>query len=159
MTKSSPTTRHNARRLALQAIYQWQVAQTPMSDIEHQFIQENRLDKVDVDYFLQLLREIPACVQQLDELMLPVLDRPLADLNPVELAVLRLALFELTHRIDIPYRVVIAEALRLTKTFGAIEGFKYVNAILDRIAHQVRTVETAKKISKSSGTSRRFRSG
>ncbi len=143
--KSTPTTRHNARRLALQAIYQWQVAQTPINEIEQQFLSESRLDKVDVDYFLQLLREIPPCSSQLDELMQPVLDRPMADLNPVELAVLRIAIFELLHRIDIPYRVVIDEALRLAKTFGAIEGFKYVNAILDRVARQVRKTEIANK--------------
>jgi N utilization substance protein B len=73
--------------------------------------------------------------------MAPVLDRPVEELYPIELAILRIAIFELEHHLDVPYRVVINEALELTKTYGAAEGFRYVNAVLDQIAKQHREIE------------------
>jgi N utilization substance protein B len=106
------------------------------------------LDKADVPYFLQLLRQVTANVVTLDAQFVPVLDRPVTELNPIELAILRIAVYELSHALDIPYRVVIDEALRLAKTFGAVEGFKYVNAVLDRVAKQIRTVETTAPLTK-----------
>ncbi len=139
--KYTPTARRLARRLALQAIYQWQLGQMPPAQIEAQFLQTQVLDKVDVPYFLELLRNIPKSVQLLDSHIRPVLDRPLEDLNPIELAIIRIALYELVHCPQVPYRVVIDEALRLAKTFGAVEGFKYVNAVLDKIARKLRKSE------------------
>lgn len=141
--KTSPTARRLARRLALQAIYQWQLSEQPALEIEQQFIATQSLDKADVPYFLQLLRQVTANITTLDGYFVPVLDRPVAELNPIELAVLRIAVYELSHALEVPYRVVIDEALRLTKTFGAVEGFKYVNAVLDRVARQLRKVEVA----------------
>lgn len=142
MSKKSPAPRRLARRLALQAIYQWQLASASSQEIENQFLQECALDKVDVPYFLELLRGVVNGCESLDTHMKPALDREIGQLNPVELAILRIALYELVHRIDIPYRVVIDEALRLAKTFGAIEGYKYVNGVLDNVARSVRTIET-----------------
>jgi N utilization substance protein B len=139
--KPSPSQRRKARRLALQAIYQWQLSNLSSAEIETQFLEDHLLDKTDVPYFLELLRGVVKYVKTLDELMEPVLDRPIKDINPVELAILRIAIFELAHRLDIPYRVVIDEGLRLAKTFGAMEGYKYVNAILDQLAKTLRTVE------------------
>src|ERR1700738_5128601 len=130
MSKQSPAPRRLARRLALQAVYQWQLASASPVDIENQFLQECPLDKVDVPYFLELLRGVVSCCDSLDAHMKPALDREIGQLNPVELAILRIALYELAHRLDIPYRVVTDEALRLAKTFGAIEGYKYVNGVL-----------------------------
>lgn len=138
MNKKSPAPRRLARRLALQAIYQWQLTNTSPDEIEKQFLTHESLDKVDVPYFLELLRNVPKQVETLDAHMRPILDRPISDLNPIELAVLRIGLYEITHRPDVPYRVVIDEGLRLTKTFGTVEGFKYVNAILDKLAKILR---------------------
>jgi len=138
---TGPNARRKARRLALQAIYQWQLSEMPPSDIEQQFLSDQPLTKVDVPYFLELLRGVPKNIGVIDEKLTPILDRPIAELNPVELAILRLGIYELGNRLDIPYRVVIDEALRLAKTFGAIEGFKYVNAVLDKIARSLRTAE------------------
>ncbi len=141
MTKKSPAPRRQARRLALQAVYQWQLAAASSHEIENQFLQDYPLDKVDVPYFLELLRGVVKCCPDLDEHMKPVLDRSIEELNPVELAILRIALYEFAYRVDIPYRVVIDEALRLAKTFGAIEGFKYVNGVLDTVARRLRSTE------------------
>lgn len=146
LTKSTgPNARRKARRLALQALYQWQLSNMLPADIEQQFLSDQPLSKVDVPYFLELLRGVPKNLALIDEKLTPVLDRPIAELNPVELAILRLGIYELTHRLDIPYRVIIDEALRLAKTFGAIEGFKYVNAVLDKIARSLRVVEVQMK--------------
>ncbi len=140
--RPSPQSRRKARRLALQAIYQWQLSHTPPAEIEAEFLQQQNLNKVDVPYFLELLRGVPQNVDLIDAQMKPVLDRPIEDLNPVELAILRIGIYEFMHRLDVPYRVVINEALELAKLFGAVEGFKYVNGILDRVARKVRTTET-----------------
>lgn len=141
ISKKSPSPRRFARRLALQALYQWQLTAALPFEIEAQFIAAGSLEKVDVPYFLELLRNIPKQVEILDGHMRPILDRPIADLNPVELAILRIGLYEMVNRLDVPYRVVIDEALRLAKTFGTVEGFKYVNAILDKVAKVLRKVE------------------
>ncbi len=132
--KASPSQRRKARRLALQAIYQWQLSGHTTSEIEAQFLEDQVSDKVDIPYFLELLRGVPLVFAELDAQMHPFLDRPLDNLNPIELAILRIAIYEFLHRLDIPYRVVIDEALRLAKAFGAQEGYKYVNAILDQVA-------------------------
>lgn len=142
--RPSSNARRKARRLALQAIYQWQLSQTSITDIEQQFLENSALTRVDVPYFLELLRSIPKCISSLDAIMEPILDRPITDLNPVELAILRIAICELLHQPDIPYRVVVDEALRLAKAFGAVEGYKYINAILDKSARQLRPLEFKK---------------
>ncbi len=143
INKKSPNPRRLARRLALQALYQWQLTDTPPLEIEAQFIENTVLDKTDTPYFIELLRNVSKHVEELDAHIKPVLDRPIGDLNHIELAVLRIGLYEIVYRLDVPYRVVIDEALRLAKTFGTVEGFKYVNAVLDRVARKLRQVETA----------------
>lgn len=142
MHKKSPAPRRLARRLALQAMYQWQLSGAHPGEIEAQFMLLENLEKVEVSYFLELLRNIPKQVEALDGHMRPLLDRPISDLSPVELSVLRIGLYEIVNRLDVPYRVVIDEALRLAKTFGTVEGFKYVNAILDKVAKKLRKIET-----------------
>lgn len=143
--KNSPAPRRLARRLALQAVYQWHLGAMPPAEIEAQFLQSQPLDKLDVPYFLELLRNIPKHVQTLDGYISPIIDRPIEELNPIELSILRIALYELAYCPQIPYRVVIDEALRLAKTFGANEGFRYVNAVLDKIAKKLRAPEVATK--------------
>lgn len=137
----SPAARHNARHYALQAVYQWQLTGTPVNEIEAQFVAHQIAKKIDLDYFKELLHGILLHQPELDQHMQPHLTRELIELDPVELAVLRLAIYELTRRPDVPYRVVINEALELTKKFGSVEGYKFVNGVLDRVAKQVRAVE------------------
>lgn len=133
--------RRKARSLALQAIYQWQFTSDPVSAIEAHFIPEINPKKTDQEYFRDLLRGVIANATAIDEKVSPFLDRKISELNPVELAVLRLAIYELLYRLDVPYKVVINEALELTKIYGSVEGHKYVNGVLDKAAQQFRKAE------------------
>lgn len=142
--KITPAMRRKARALALQAIYQWQLSHEAPEKICAYFLVEHQTKKADFDYFRELSQEVPKLVAEIDACLTPVLDRPLEELNPVELGILRLATYELRYRLDVPYRVVINEALELAKTYGATEGFKYVNGVLDRIAKQLRAAELSK---------------
>lgn len=137
----NPSARRNAREYALQAMYQWQISGTALSDLEVQFLNREIRKKTDLEYFKELMHSIPKQSDDIDVLMKPYLSRPLSELDPVELAILRIAIYELSNRIDIPYRVVINEALELTKKFGSIEGYKFVNGVLDQVARQTRTIE------------------
>lgn len=127
------TMRRKARRLALQAVYQWQMTAAATKDIEAEFCEFNDVNKFDVDYFKILLQGVIDFQARIDDEIKSVLDRPMSDLNPVELAALRIAGYELFYQREIPYKVVINEALELTKTFGSADGFKYVNGVLDKI--------------------------
>ncbi|WP_101675470.1 transcription antitermination factor NusB [Alloalcanivorax mobilis] len=140
---SSPAARRKARRYALQAMYQWQLAGAALSDIEAQFMADNDMKKVDRDYFHALLHGVPADVTALDEALRPFLDRRVEELSQVEKAILRIGAFELKSRIDVPYRVVINEGIELAKVFGAEESFKYVNGVLDKLARRLRSAEAA----------------
>lgn len=133
--------RQRARRLAMQALYQWHIAAADLSDIELQFQQDHDFSRVDKAYFQELLHQLPAQLQTIDTLYQPFLDRELNELNPVELAVIRIGTYELSQRLDVPYRVVINEALELAKKFGSEDGHKYVNGVLDRVAKQCRAAE------------------
>ena len=137
----NPIARRNARRYALQALYQWHMTKANMHDIEAEFLRYHIDKKLDKDYFHELIHHIPGEQQAIDQEMQPFLGRPLNELDPIELAVLRVATYELMKRPDVPYRVIINEALELTKKFGSVEGHKFVNGVLDRIAKQIRTVE------------------
>jgi len=141
--------RHLARKRAVQALYMWEITSENVSDIESQFLLEHDMKNVDLKYFKELLHKVPAHVHELDEHIKPLLDRPFNELDPVECAIMRLGVYELQHRIDIPYRVVINEAVELAKIFGAEEGHKYVNSILDRVANKLRSIEVKAKKSSS----------
>lgn len=140
---SSPAARRKARRYALQALYQWQLAGSALSDIEAQFLSSNDMEKVDRIYFHDLLHGVPGQVGELDEALRPFLDRRVEELSQVEKALLRLGAFELKERLDVPYRVVINEGIELAKVFGAEDSFKYVNGVLDKLARRLRSAETA----------------
>lgn len=133
--------RHNARRYAMQAIYQWSYDEIQSDVLIEQFVEEHDVRDCDFIYFQDAVKGAVQHVSIIDELMVTHLDREISQLNPVELAILRLAIYELLHRKDTPYKVVINEALKLAKEFGAVEGYKYVNAILDAIASEVRKDE------------------
>jgi len=137
----NPIARHNARRYALQAMYQWQIADTAINEIENEFLQYHIDKKLDLAYFKELIHGVPKHQQEIDQEMQPFVGRPLSEIDPIELAVLRLAIYELIKRLDVPYRVIINEALELAKKFGSIEGHKFVNGVLDRIAKKNRVTE------------------
>lgn len=141
MIPIKPAARRRARQLTLQSLYQWQLSAAPIEKIKQEFYQHVDMKKVDTEYFDELLADIIPRVNELDKIFEPFLDRPLEELTPIELAILRLATYELCNRLDIPYRVVINEALELTKSFGATEGHKYVNGILDKVAQKSRAAE------------------
>jgi N utilization substance protein B len=141
--KSNVWARRRARRALVQAVYQWQMADSDLVRIEADFLASGSLDKADVEFFRELLRATLSSVGELDELISPLLDRSLSSLDQIELAVLRLGAVELKSRIDIPYRVVISEYVELAKTFGAEDGHKYVNGVLDKLASALRPLETA----------------
>jgi N utilization substance protein B len=133
--------RRSARRFAVQAVYSWQMAGQPINEIEAMFRVDNDMSQTDVTLFSELLRGVSSNSTELDSAYSPFLDRSVDDLDPIERAVLRIGSFELIHRIDVPYRVVINESVDLAKVFGATESHKYVNGILDKLAQRVRMVE------------------
>ncbi len=133
--------RHRARELVMQGIYQWRVSGTDAADIQKHMEGEQNLGRYDKGMFSKLLRGVLANHATLEELLATHLDRPLEDLSTVEFSVLLLAAFELSQQPDVPYKVVINEAVELAKTFGGTDGYKYVNGVLDKLAPQVRAVE------------------
>ena len=133
--------RSQSRHLAVQAIYQWQVAGQNIKDIRNQFVAEQKPSSFDLDYFEVLLHGVPAHLSQLDELLGPFLDRSIESVDPVERAILRLGTYELNYQLEVPYKVIINESIELSKVFGAEQGHKYVNGVLDKLAHQVRKSE------------------
>ena len=133
--------RRQARRLGMQAVYQWLVADTELNDLEAQFSEQDEIKKADPEYFHELLRKIPEYQKQLDGILTAHTPRPVNEIDPVELSVLYIGLYELKYRLDIPFKVVINEAISLAKKFGASDGHKYVNGILDKAAHELRVVE------------------
>lgn len=137
----NPVARRNARRYVLQAMYQWHMSETPVSDIEQEFLHYHIDKKFDHAYFKELLNGIPQYLDEIDDAIKPFLARSMVEIDPIELTVLRLATYELLKRPDVPYRVIINEALELTKKFGSIEGYKFVNGILDKIAKKTRPLE------------------
>ena len=135
--------RKQARQALMQALYQWQIAEQSLQTIEQQFREEKAQSTMDMDYFVELLHAIPKVKSELDDLIEPCVDRTLKEVNPVELAILRMATFELKQRPDIPFRVVINEAVDLAKKYGADQGHKFVNSVLDKLAKQLRSIEVS----------------
>ena len=135
--------RRKARHFGLQALYQWTLSGVSVTDIEAEFRVDNDFRHTDGEYFSALLRGVTADVESLEMLFAPALDRALDELDPIERNLLRLGTFELRDRIDVPYKVVISEAVALAKKFGATDSHKYVNGVLDKIARDLRTVELA----------------
>jgi transcription antitermination protein NusB len=132
--------RRRARECAVQAIYSWQVSRNDLADVETSFIAEQDMKGVDAKYFRELLNGVAKNTSELDDKMTPYLtERSINELGQVELAILRIALYELIKRQDVPYKVVINEAIDLTKTFGAADSHKFVNGVLDKIAPTIRT--------------------
>lgn len=133
--------RKRARRYAVQALYQWQMSGQDLNDIERQYSAEPDMSKADIDYFRELLHRIPAALDTIDSEFLPLAKRELEEIDPIELSVLRIATYEMKNHYEIPYKVVINEAVQLAKTFGAEDGHKYVNGVLDTLARTLRALE------------------
>jgi len=131
--------RHKAREAAVQALYQWQL--TDQLPNEEQFILDHQLEDVDLEYFHHLVSDVPLHVHELDDQLLPHLDREVDEVDPVERAILRLGAYELEFQSQVPYKVVLDEAVELARTFGAEHGYKFVNAVLDKVALKLRTAE------------------
>ena len=137
--------RSRSRRRALQAIYAWQVGGNRMIQVIEQFRHEQDMEIADLEYFEDLLRGVDTHCAELDASIAPWLDRDIAQVDPLERAILRIAAYELRHRPDVPYRVILNEAVEVAKRFGAEHGHTYVNGVLDKLAGQWREVEYRNK--------------
>ncbi|AFJ02070.1 Transcription termination protein NusB [Methylophaga frappieri] len=133
--------RTQARRAAVQALYQAQVNdQAPEKDAL-EFVTAEYADKIDKAYFQQLVAGVIAEQTIIDEALAQAVDRSLTAIDPVELSILRLAIYEFMYRLDIPYRVILNEAVELAKSFGGEQGHRYVNGVLDKVGARVREAE------------------
>jgi N utilization substance protein B len=135
--------RRNARQKAMQALYQWDFdpASASIENIVQQFCDLQNMDRVDTDFFRELVTHVTANLSDIDNSIVSFADRELAELDPVERAVLRVTCAELRCRPDIPYRVVVNEAVEVARVFGAEDGYKFVNGVADKLAAELRAVE------------------
>lgn len=131
--KVTPAQRHKARHFALQAVYQWQLTGYSPTEIEKQFLEDQPVQGADLEYFHDLVTGVINNVSELDGIFAPFLSRPLDDLDQVDKALLRVATFELMYRQEVPYRVVINEAIILAKEFAEQDSHKFVNGVLDKV--------------------------
>lgn len=134
---ASPASRHKARHFALQAIYQWQMTEQNAGDIEQQFLEDQPVRGADLGYLHALLTGVADHCLQLDAAFAPYLSRPLNDLDLVDKAILRLATFELVYCPEVPFKVVINEAILLAKSFASADSHKFVNGVLDKVQRQL----------------------
>lgn len=132
-----------ARKVAMQALYQWQLNADCAKDLLLQYTDDENSAGMDREYFRELILGCVDGSEDINKAITPFVDRPLDQLDPVETAILMIGMFELQHRIDVPYRVVINEGVDLCKRFGATDAHKYVNAVLDRASRDIRAQERA----------------
>lgn len=143
VTQSLAKARGKARRLAMQAIYQWQMTGDNIDDIARQHVESNDMQAIDGEYFLELLKGVAGSISQLDPLLEKHMQRTVESVDPVERAIIRLACYEFINRLDVPYRVVLNEAVMLAKKFCADNSHTFINGVLDKVAHDIRRVEVA----------------
>ena len=141
MKVSRNQARRYARERSLQALYQWDVGGSDATDVHRQFLERQDMSRVDVDFFTRLFNGVSHDVDSVDTVLAPALDRPLADLDPIERGILRLSTYELQHCLETPVRVVINEGVEITKRYGADKGHRYVNGVLDKLAAILRPAE------------------
>ena len=141
MASPRPSERRKARHVLVQALYQWQLGGDDIASIEAQFYADDRLKRADKTYFSELLHAIPAQVDELDQIFGKFLDREKSALDPVSLGILRIATYELMHRLDLPYKIAINEAVNLAKIFGPTDAHKFINGVVDRVAAGTRQLE------------------
>lgn len=146
MATAAKSSRSRARQAAVQALYQWQLTEQSPEQIESHFISDHELNGVDLDYFHHLVLEIPLHQHELDDHLLPHIERTISEIDPVERAILRIGVFEFEFHPEIPYKVVLNEAVELAKTFGAEHGHKFVNGVLDKVAAKLRASEMTSRM-------------
>lgn len=136
----------NARKCAVQALYQWQMTGKNLGGIELDFLEAERLKGAQKSYFKEIFHGVPKQIDVIDAALAEFVDRDVNQIDPVERAILRIGVYELINRLDTPYRVIINEGVNLAKDFGAEGSHRYVNGILDKVAQKQRSVEiNAKK--------------
>jgi len=143
--KSVAKARGKSRRLAMQAIYQWQMTGDSITGIKQQFFDENDPSKIDMEYFSELVSGVAANLSDLDGLLEKYMTRTIESVDPIERAILRLGAYEFINRLDVPYRVVLNEAVNITKEFCAEKSHAFVNAVLDKVAKEIRHIEVQAK--------------
>ena len=146
MAKGNPQgarARAKARRLTLQGLYQWQLSGGSAREVIAELEASQNTKDVDLEYFEEALKGIVAGSAELEALFASYLDRPVEQLDPIERGILLIGAYELRERLDVPYKVVLNEAVVLTRAFGAEEGHKYINAVLDKTAAELRKPERA----------------
>ena len=152
--KGQAKARGKSRRFAMQAIYQWQMTGDSITGIKQQFFEENNFSKIDTEYFTELVSGVAASINDLDPLLEKYMSRLTASVDPVERAIIRLAAYEFLHRIDVPYRVVLNEAISMTKEYCSENSHTFVNAVLDKVAKEIRHIEVQSRegqVKKSQG--------
>ncbi len=126
--------RHWSRRFALQALYQWQIAQHSTEELLSQYLDDENWPKVDKDYFVELLSETINKNEQLIEELSRHSDTPIEQVDPIEKAILLFSTYELMHKPEVPVKVILSESVKLAKKFGSIEGYKFINGVLDKLS-------------------------
>jgi len=139
--KSLAKDRGKSRRIAMQAIYQWQMTGDNITDIKQQFFEENNFSRIDADFFSELVSGVASSISELDPLLEKNMPRTVESVDPVERSILRLATYEFVNRFDVPYRVVLNEAVNITKEYCAENSHAFVNAVLDKVAKEIRHIE------------------
>lgn len=150
--KSNAKARGKSRRLAMQAIYQWQMTGDSITDIKKQFFEENNMSavnsKIDSGFFSESVSGVASSISEIDPYLEKNMTRSVESVDPVERAILRLAVYEFINRFDVPYKVVINEAVNITKEFCAEKSHTFVNAVLDKVAKEIRHIEVQSLSSK-----------
>jgi len=141
--------RKHARDKVLQALYQWQLSGEDLDWIRDQYLNEQGVSSGDEPYFLELLYKIPSDVTRIDELFRPFVDKFEDHMDPIETNILRIATYEFQHHLEIPFKVVINEAVNLAKTYGSDESHKFINGVLDPLSRELRTLETSQPDTRS----------
>jgi len=140
-SKGVAKARGKSRRLAMQAIYQWQMTGDNITDIKQQFFDENNFSKLDPGFFSELVSGVASSITELDPLLEKNMPRSVESVDPVERSILRIATYEFVNRLDVPYRVVLNEAVNITKEYCAENSHTFVNAVLDKVAKEIRHIE------------------
>jgi len=131
-----PQKRHWSRRLALQALYQWQISGHEIEELLAQYVEDENWEKADKDYFVDLLTESINQSAELTAIFSPFLNLPSEQIDPIENAILLYATYEVMHKSETPSKVILSEAINLCKKFGSIEGYKFINGVLDKVAQK-----------------------
>ncbi len=143
--KNLAKARGKSRRLAMQAIYQWQMTGDSIAGIKQQFLDENNPTKFEVEYFTELVSGVASTVSEIDKLLEKYMNRTIESVDPVERSILRIAAYEFINRLDFPFRVVLNEAVTITKEFCSEKSHAFVNAVLDKVAKEIRQIEVQAK--------------